>query len=158
MDWTIDGLIQTCSEGNILESETDLEDKPADRTPGDPGPAGVTDDVALRTLVHWGPRRLETDGTLQLVLHVETLVHGGGPGEGTGTRLSLTCLTALLTFIFLLLHLRNEEAELVTVFLHCFLPDSFVVVVMLVLSGYLIPREHLNLEQKKNNFSLSKVK
>ena len=109
----------------------------------------MADDVALRTLVHWGPRRLETDGTLQLILHVETLVHGGGPGEGTGTRLSLTCLTALLTFIFLLLHLRNEEAELVTVFLQCFLSDRFVVMVMLVLSRYFIPSKDLNHGTKK---------
>ena len=106
----------------------------------------MADNVALRTLVHRGPRSLETDGTLQLVLHVETLVHGGGPAEGTGTCLSLTCLTALLTFIFLLLHLRNEEAELVTVFLQCFLPERFVVMVLLVLSRYFIPSQDLNLQ------------
>ena len=108
----------------------------------------MTDDVALRTLVHRGPGRLEADGTLELVLHVEALVHGGRSGERTGSCLSLTfltCLTALLPFIFPLFHLRNEEAELVTVFLQCFLPDRFVVMVLLVLSRYFVPSENLNL-------------
>ena len=142
------GYIESCNKTD-REGETYFEDKPADRTPGDPGPAAVTDDVALRTLVHRGPRGLETDGTLQLILHVETFVHGGGPGEGTGTSLSLSCLTALLAFIFLLFHLRNEEAELVTVFLQCFLPDRFVVMVLLVLRRYFIPSQDINLGNNK---------
>ena len=105
------------------EGETYLEDKPADRTPGDPGPAAVADDVALRTLVDRGPGGLETDGALQLLLHVEPLVHGGGPGQGAGTGLRLSRLAALLPLSLPLFHLGEKQAELLTVFLHCFLPE-----------------------------------
>ena len=84
---------------------THLEDKPADWAPGDAGPAVAADDVTLRALVHGGPGQLEADGTLQLTLQVETLVHGGGPGERPGPLLSLTCLPPLL---LLLLHLGYE--------------------------------------------------
>ena len=93
----------------------------------------MADDVALRTLIDRGPRSLETDGTLQLILHVEPLVHRGRSGERPSSCLSLSCLAGLLPFIFLLFHLGKEQAELVSVFLQGFLPDRLVVMELLIL-------------------------